>query len=121
MKTLRLAGRATIISSFPFLDEVTVPVLTLVSGSPTIVCQGHVDSLVKGEEVRRGRVMRTSSPAYTAMGPERIRSRGRSRSKERPLGKLEGHRLAEFYHFVIKDVPFSNQRPTSAVWLSWRS
>ena len=116
MKTLRLAGRATIISSLPFsLDEVTVPVLTLVSGSPTIVCQGHVDSLVKGEEVRRGRVMRTSLPAYTAMSPER--SRSRSRSKERPLGKLEGHRLAEFYHFVIKDVPFNHQRPTSVAFM----
>lgn len=115
LKTLRLAGRVTIISSLPFLDDVTVPVLTLVSGSPTIVCQGQVDSLVKGEEVRRGRVMRRGSPAYSATSPDR--SRSRSRSRERPLGKLEEHRLAEFYHFVIKNVPFHHQRPTSVAFM----
>ena len=115
LKTLRLAGRATIISSLPFLDDVTVPALTLVSGSPTIVCQGQVDSLVKREEVKRGRVMRRGSPAYSATSPDR--SRSRSRSRERPLGKLEGHRLAEFYHFVIKDVPFHHQRPTSVAFM----
>ena len=33
------------------------------------------------------------------------------------MGKLEGHRLAEFYHFVIKDVPFNHQRPTSVAFM----
>jgi len=113
LKTLRLAGRVTIISSLPFLDDVTVPDLTLVSGSPTIVCQGQVDSLVKGEEIRRGRAMKRGSPAYSATSPDR----SRSRSRERPLGKLEEHRLAEFYHFVIKDVPFHHQRPTSVAFM----
>ena len=118
-RMLRLAGRATIISSIPFLDDVTVPALTLVSGSPTIVCQGQVDSLVNGEEARRGRRRRRSSPAYSATSPDRSRSRSRSRSKE--AGKMEsnlqGHRLAEFYHFVIKDVPFHHQRPTSVPFM----
>ena len=30
---------------------------------------------------------------------------------------LQGHRLAEFYHFVIKDVPFHHQRPTSVPFM----
>ena len=33
------------------------------------------------------------------------------------MEKLECHRLAEFYHFVVKDVPFHHQRPTSVAFM----
>ena len=45
-KTLTIGGRATIVSSIQFLDDITLPQLSLVSGVPNISCIGESDPLV---------------------------------------------------------------------------
>ena len=49
-KTLSIEGRATIECEIPFLDDVTIPQLSLVSGAPKIACQGQTDPLVSGSK-----------------------------------------------------------------------
>ena len=45
-KTLTVGGRATIVSSIQFMDDITLPQLSLVSGVPNIACTGEVDPFV---------------------------------------------------------------------------
>ena len=54
-KTLTIGGRSTIVSKIAFLDDITLPSLSLVSGAPNIVCQGEFDALVtQGHEGKDG-------------------------------------------------------------------
>ena len=41
-KKLTIEGRATFVSSIEFLDDVTLPQISLVSGAPNIACQGQI-------------------------------------------------------------------------------
>ena len=40
-KTLTIGGRATIVNSIEFMDDITLPQLSLVSGAPNITCAGE--------------------------------------------------------------------------------
>merc|ERR1719319_758219 len=53
-KTLTIGGRATIVSSIQFLDDITLPQLSLVSGVPNISCIGESDPLVPMELNAKG-------------------------------------------------------------------
>ena len=54
-KTLTIGGRATIVSSIQFMDDITLPLLSLVSGVPNITCIGESDPLVSNGIQQRNR------------------------------------------------------------------
>jgi hypothetical protein len=119
-KTLRLTGRATILSNLPFLDDCSVPSLSLVSGDPSIVCKGKVDSLVTGG---RGGVGGGHPPKMHMEKKQMACDRGRIRKyeyseiRESEEGDLSGHSVASFFHYNIKNVPFNHQLPTSMAFM----
>ena len=54
-KTLTIGGRATIVSSIQFMDDITLPQLSLVSGVPNIACTGECDPFVSNGIPKRQR------------------------------------------------------------------
>jgi hypothetical protein len=131
-KTLRLTGRATILSNLPFLDDCSVPSLSLVSGNPSIVCKGKLDSLVSGGgHPERAMQIRENVPPPPPPPPPRLRSRSRALQRcnrddndgessledDCSAPDLSGHSVASFYHYNIKNVPFNHQLPTSMAFM----
>ena len=107
--------------SIEFLDDMTLPQISLVSGAPNIVCQGQIDPFVSNSfpssvQKNRGYTLKTS----------RSRSRSRSRDRSRAYIETDGfnseddfdeEKIGELYHFKIKNVPINFQKATSVPFM----
>jgi hypothetical protein len=115
-KTLRLTGRATILSNLAFLDDCIVPSLSLVSGDPSIVCKGKVDRLVIGGGGGGGGVGFGGGLPEMHMEKKQMAYSWTSEAESEECD-LSGHIVASFFHYNIKNVPFNHRLPTSMAFM----
>merc|ERR1712012_894099 len=119
-KTLTIGGRATIVSSIQFMDDITLPQLSLVSGVPNIACAGECDPFVaNGIPPNKKQRMGYESRAYMSSAPRRReRSRSRDRSEmDNSDDNFDEEKVGELYHFKIKNVPVNFQKATSVPFM----
>ena len=123
-KTLTIGGRATIVSSIQFLDDITLPQLSLVSGVPNISCIGESDPLVSnGIEHQRNqhrapqaRMMKSQQQTMmfgAAQGPPQAEMDSMDDSDE----DFDEEKVGELYHFKIKNVPVNFGKATSVPFM----
>ena len=122
-KTLAIGGRATIVSQIQFMDDITLPQLSLVSGAPNIACEGECDPFVtkhiqhsrqvqrqpmqqRQNLYRRGR----NSPAYSITSND-------GEDEELEEDDFDEEKVGELYHFKIKNVPLNYQKATSVPFM----
>ena len=121
-KTLAIGGRATIVSQIQFMDDITLPQLSLVSGAPNIACEGECDPFVtKKIQLQRnlGQISRQmaqrqnlyrrgrDSPAYSMC----------SDGDDDEEDDFDEEKVGELYHFKIKNVPINYQKATSVPFM----
>ena len=119
-KTLTIGGRATIVSSIQFMDDITLPQLSLVSGVPKIACTGEVDPFVSNGIQNR----RSSGPVPIMahdMRAQRYACAQISRDNDSDTDDLDDdfaeEKVGELYHFKIKNVPINFQKATSVPFM----
>ena len=118
-KSLKINGRATIVSQIQFMDDITLPQLSLVSGMPNIACQGQCDPFVA-----------TRTPQRPTMQQQQHMSKRQNlfRCSADPSDPVEDHedaeeehfdeeKVGELYHFKIKNVPINYQKATSVPFM----
>merc|ERR1711874_138205 len=122
-KKLTIGGRATIVSDIQFLDDITLPQLSLVSGVPNIACAGEHDPFITNslqkqqqQQVR----MRHQMIDKCSAGPMHGRS-GHDPDYDM-IGDHEDEafdeeKVGELYHFKIKNVPINFQKATSVPFM----
>ena len=118
-KTLIVGGRATIVSSIQFMDDITLPQLSLVSGVPNIACTGEVDPFVSnGIQKKRGRSddfdMQAMSSRQMYRQAEVSRDGGGMDDSD---DDFDEEKVGELYHFKIKNVPINFQKATSVPFM----
>ena len=118
-KTLTVGGRATIVSSIQFMDDITLPQLSLVSGVPNIACTGEVDPFVSNGIQNKHR--RSNDFAMQAMSSRQMyRQADISRDgvgMDDSDDDFDEEKVGELYHFKIKNVPINFQKATSVPFM----
>ena len=124
-KTLTIGGRATLISSIEFMDDITLPQISLVSGVPNIACMGQLDPFVSDGTPPSKRMR----GILRDRGNDRCRSRSRSRDADSRLRRkisdnsedsdedFDEEKVGEMYHFKIKNVPINFGKATSVPFM----
>lgn len=121
-KTLTIGGRATIVSSIQFLDDITLPQLSLVSGVPNISCIGESDPLVSnGIEHQRNQ---RHAPQARMMKSQQNMMFGAAPQAEAAMDSMDDsdedfdeEKVGELYHFKIKNVPVNFGKATSVPFM----
>ena len=115
-KTLKIGGRATIVSQIQFMDDITLPQLSLVSGMPNIACQGQRDPFVTNDGTRQEPRMQHHMPQQ--------QNAFRSSAAPPPIvpepyaeDNFDEEKVGELYHFKIKNVPINYQKATSVPFM----
>jgi hypothetical protein len=125
-KTLTIGGRATIVSSIQFLDDITLPQLSLVSGVPNISCIGESDPLVSNgiQQQNRSRApqqqMMMKSSRQNQVGLFGSAPQAEADSMEYVEDSDEDfdeEKVGELYHFKIKNVPVNFGKATSVPFM----
>lgn len=118
-KTLTVGGRATIVSSIQFMDDITLPQLSLVSGVPNIACTGEIDPFVSNGIQNKRR--RSNDFAMQAMSSRQVyRQADVSRDgvgMDDSDDDFDEEKVGELYHFKIKNVPINFQKATSVPFM----
>ena len=114
-KTLSIDSRASILSSIPSLDEVTLPQLSIVSGSPDIACEGEIDPLFSNtmnrsiKAAKRSKSMKNSRSRSRSGSPAYSVTSGEDNEYEK---ELREEKVAELHHFIMKNVPINFNKVT---------
>ena len=125
-KTLTIGGRATIVSSIQFLDDITLPQISLVSGVPNISCIGESDPLVSNgiQQQNRSRApqqpMMMKSSRQNQVGLFGSAPQAEADSMEYVEDSDEDfdeEKVGELYHFKIKNVPVNFGKATSVPFM----
>ena len=120
-KTLKIGGRATIISQIQFMDDITLPQLSLVSGMPNIACRGQRDPFVANDmnrqEQRPQTYMQRHQPAI--FGCAAAPAGADPVVPELDVGQdnFDEEKVGELYHFKMKNVPINYQKATSVPFM----
>ena len=115
-KTLKIGGRATIVSHIQFMDDITLPQLSLVSGMPNIACLGQRDPFVANDwnrqELRMQRQQQQFGSAGAPAGVDPV-------VPELDAGQdiFDEEKVGELYHFKMKNVPLNYQKATSVPFM----
>ena len=120
-KTLSVGGRATIVSSIQFMDDITLPHLSLVSGVPKIACTGEVDPFVSNGIQNRRSNGCTPIMAHEMKAPMMYAQAQMSRYNDSDTDDFDDdfdeEKVGEVYHFKIKNVPINFQKATSVPFM----
>ena len=120
-KTLKIGGRATIISQIQFMDDITLPQLSLVSGMPNIACRGQRDPFVANDMNRQEQRMQTYMQRQqpVSFGSTAAPAGADPVVPEPDVGQdnFDEEKVGELYHFKMKNVPINYQKATSVPFM----
>ena len=118
-KILKINGRATIVSQIQFMDDITLPQLSLVSGMPNIACQGQCDPFVANRTPQRSMVQQQRmSQRQNLFGYSGADSTDPVEdNKDAEEEHFYEEKVGELYHFKIKNVPINYQKATSVPFM----
>ena len=120
-KTLKIGGRATIISQIQFMDDITLPQLSLVSGMPNIACRGQRDPFVANDMNRQEQRMQTYMQRQQpfSFGSAAAPAGADPVVPELDVGQdnFDEEKVGELYHFKMKNVPINYQKATSVPFM----
>ena len=120
-RTLKIGGRATIVSQIQFMDDITLPQLSLVSGMPNIYCRGQRDPFVANDMNRqepRMQQMRMRQQ-HASFGSTAAHAEANTVVPELDVGQdnFDEEKVGELYHFKMKNVPINYQKATSVPFM----
>ena len=119
-KMLTIGGRATIVSSIQFMDDIILPQLSLVSGVPNIACAGESDPLVSGiRHQKRAPVPQQQVQMFGAARNQAFAQQEAMYMEDADdfNEDFEEEKVGELYHFKLRNVPINFEKATSVPFM----